>query len=74
MAILGAEYFLRIVPIGTHDWRKFVRPEEIKTILEQNNMSIKFQMGTAYNPLTKQWSWSNSDTVNYVLYAQKVLH
>lgn len=71
LAILGAEYVLNLVPRGTHQWEKFVTPEEIKKLLEENHCSVKFEMGMFFNPLTKNWSWINDKGCNYAVYAQK---
>lgn len=70
-AILGAEYLTNLVPRGTHTWEKFVTPNEIKTTFEQHKVFTKFEMGMCYNPVTRNWSWTNNKDVNYALYAQK---
>ena len=56
-AILGAEYILRWLPIGTHDWNKFIKPEELEKFLSQENFSTHDIRGLKYNPFTKKWDY-----------------
>ncbi len=70
-AIIGAEYVLRWLPIGTHDWNKFLKPEEIKSKITKLNLSIKDVKGLVFNPLTKKWKTSDDVSVNYVIVATK---
>ncbi len=70
-AIVGAEYILRWLPIGTHDWEKFVKPEELENKLSKLNFSTKNIKGLSYNPFLKKWSKSNDLSVNYVITAKK---
>ena len=65
-AIVGAEYVLRWLPIGTHDWEKFVKPEELKEILSKNNMSLKKLDGMHFNILKDEWGISKDLSVNYI--------
>ncbi len=65
-AIVGAEYILRWLPIGTHDWEKFVKPKELKEILSKNNMSLKKLDGMHFNILKDEWSVTNDLSVNYI--------
>ena len=72
MAIVGAEYVLRWLPRGTHDWRRFVRPSELGKALRQAGMEITEMTGVAYNPLTDGWRLASGDLdVNYMLVATK---
>ena len=65
-AIVGAEYVLRWLPIGTHEWEKFVKPEELKKILNKNNLSlIKFD-GMYFNIIKDEWSITKDLSVNYI--------
>ena len=66
-AIIGAEYILRWLPIGTHDWNKFLKPEELENIAKINNFSIKEQVGVKFNLLTKLWKISEDTSVNYII-------
>ena len=65
-AILGAEYILRWLPIGTHDWNKFLTPEELKMITNKNNFSTDEVIGIKFNPLLKKWYKSTDSSVNYI--------
>ena len=70
-AIVGAEYFLRWLPIGTHDWNKFIKPEELEKKLTDLNFSIINMTGLSFNPLFKVWKKTKNLSVNYILVAQK---
>ncbi len=72
MAILGAEYVLRWLPRGTHDWRKFLRPSELTGLLRAQAMQIEDISGVVYNPINERWRLSRRDLdVNYMLFATK---
>jgi 2-polyprenyl-6-hydroxyphenyl methylase/3-demethylubiquinone-9 3-methyltransferase len=72
MAIAGAEYILRWLPIGTHDWQKFLKPSELCEHAKKNGFSINIIQGMVYNPLGGTWSLCNNDfSVNYVALAVK---
>jgi len=66
-AIIGAEYILRWLPIGTHDWNKFIKPEELEKSLNSLNFSTKNIRGLEFNPFLKKWKRSNNLTVNYII-------
>jgi 2-polyprenyl-6-hydroxyphenyl methylase/3-demethylubiquinone-9 3-methyltransferase len=71
-AIIGAEYILRWVPIGTHDWSKFLKPSEIAEVLFKNELSIADIKGCAYNPIaSNQWSLSENLDINYMMMATR---
>jgi 2-polyprenyl-6-hydroxyphenyl methylase / 3-demethylubiquinone-9 3-methyltransferase len=65
-AIVGAEYVLRWLPIGTHEWEKFVRPEDLKNILKKNNLVLKKLDGMHFNIIKDEWSISKDISVNYI--------
>jgi 2-polyprenyl-6-hydroxyphenyl methylase / 3-demethylubiquinone-9 3-methyltransferase len=65
-AILGAEYVLRWLPIGTHEWDKFVTPQELEIIAKQNNFRLNELVGMNYNLIKKEWIKSNDSSVNYI--------
>jgi 2-polyprenyl-6-hydroxyphenyl methylase/3-demethylubiquinone-9 3-methyltransferase len=65
-AIVGAEYVLRWLPIGTHEWEKFVKPEELKSILSKNNLSLKKFDGMHFNIIKDEWSITKDLSVNYI--------
>ncbi|XP_076593110.1 ubiquinone biosynthesis O-methyltransferase, mitochondrial [Chaetodon auriga] len=72
LAIIAAEQLLHIVPRGTHDWQKFISPEELERLLESNGFSVQSVQGMLYNPVSGAWSWANSTAINYALHAVKV--
>ncbi len=65
-AIIGAEYILRWLPIGTHDWNKFVKPENLENICNKNSLVLKRIDGVKFNPLLKKWSLSSDKSINYI--------
>ncbi len=64
--IVGAEYVLRWLPIGTHEWEKFVTPQELISILKKNNLNLEKIDGMKYNLLTDKWKISEDKSVNYI--------
>jgi len=70
-AVVGAEYVLRWLPRGTHDWRKFVRPSELARELRASGVSIADLTGVAYSPLSGDWTLSRDLDVNYMAFAVK---
>ena len=70
-AIVGAEYILRWLPIGTHEWNKFLKPEEIEKKLENLNLKKLNKDGFKYNLITQEWSKTPDCSVNYILVAKK---
>ncbi len=65
-AIIGAEYILRWLPIGTHDWNKFVKPERLEKICNNNSLELKKIDGVKFNPFSDKWKISNDKSVNYI--------
>ena len=65
-AIIGAEYVLRWLPIGTHDWEKFVRPEDLRKILSKNNLILDKLDGMNFNIIKDEWSVSTDTSINYI--------
>ena len=65
-AIVGAEYILKWLPIGTHDWEKFVKPSELISITKKNNLSLKKLDGMNFNILDNSWKVTNDTSVNYI--------
>ena len=65
-AIIGAEYFLRWLPIGNHDWNKFVRPDELIKIAKLNNLKLEKMDGVTFNLLTNEWNLDTDNSVNYI--------
>ena len=70
-AIIGAEYVLKWLPIGTHDWEKFVKPSELIKISEKNNLTLKKLNGMKFNILDNSWKISNDTSVNYIVKLKK---
>ena len=70
-AIVGAEYILRWLPIGTHDWNKFIKPEELEKKLTNLNFSIINLTGLSFNPFFQEWKRTKDLSVNYILVSQK---
>ena len=66
-AIIGAEYILRWLPIGTHDWNKFIKPEELEKMLSDKKFFTKDISGLEYNPILNKWKKSNNLSVNYIV-------
>jgi 2-polyprenyl-6-hydroxyphenyl methylase/3-demethylubiquinone-9 3-methyltransferase len=71
LAVLGAEYVLRWLPVGTHDWKKFVKPEEIEAPLQAAGMTLLDRRGLTYNPLADSWKAGADTDVNYMVFAAK---
>ena len=65
-AIIGAEYILRWLPIGTHDWEKFVKPDELVNLGKKFNLKLKKLSGMEFNPIIDKWHLSNDKSVNYI--------
>ena len=65
-AIIGAEYILKWLPIGTHDWEKFVKPEKLITICKENNLKFEKLSGVKFNLIKNEWNLNNDSSVNYI--------
>jgi len=70
-AIIGAEYILKWLPIGTHDWNKFLRPEELEKKLITLGFSTKDISGLSFNPFLKSWKKTKDLSVNYIIATSK---
>lgn len=66
-AIIGAEYLLRWLPIGTHSWQKFLKPSQINKIAKDNGLELVDLVGFAYNPFKDEWKRSDDVGVNYAM-------
>ncbi len=69
LAKVGAEYVLRWLPIGTHDWRNFLRPSELARLLDRHDIDLRDLRGMSFDLATEQWSMTRDVSVNYVAYA-----
>ena len=70
-AIIGAEYILKWLPIGTHDWEKFVKPDELIKICKKNSLNLKKIDGISFNPILDKWNISKDKSVNYIAKLKK---
>ena len=70
-AIVGAEYILRWLPIGTHDWNKFIKPEELEKKLSSANFNTIDVKGLEFNPLFSKWKKSDNLSVNYIICSKR---
>ena len=66
-AIIGAEYILKWLPIGTHDWEKFIKPNDLINISKKNNLTLKKLDGMKFNILNNSWTLSSDTPVNYIV-------
>ncbi|MDI1364008.1 MAG: bifunctional 2-polyprenyl-6-hydroxyphenol methylase/3-demethylubiquinol 3-O-methyltransferase UbiG [bacterium] len=67
LAKIGAEYVLRWVPAGTHDWKQFLKPEELRAFLAGEPVRMQGPFGVTYNPLNGRWSRSSDSDINYLM-------
>ena len=72
MAIIGAEYVLRLLPKGTHDYAKFITPAELARYTREADLQIDAFKGMGYNPLTKIYSLNEDTSVNYLVACTKL--
>ncbi len=68
---VAAEYVLRWVPAGTHDWNQFLKPDEIRLMLSEEPVAVSGPYGLVYNPLTDRWSESDDAAINYMMVATR---
>ena len=71
-AIIGAEYILRWLPIGTHDWNKFIKPEELEEKLKNKDFLTVEIKGLSFNPILSKWKKSDDLSVNYIICSTKI--
>jgi 2-polyprenyl-6-hydroxyphenyl methylase/3-demethylubiquinone-9 3-methyltransferase len=71
MAIIGAEYLLRLLPKGTHDYGKFIKPSELAGFLREAGLEMVSMTGMSFNPLTDTYSLGKDTDVNYIIAARK---
>jgi len=70
-AIVGAEYLLKLLPKGTHDYSKFIKPSEMESWIRQADLNLQEITGMSYNPLSQSYSLGHDVSVNYLVYCQK---
>ena len=71
LAKIFGEYILNWIPIGTHEFEKFIKPVEIIDVLENKNLKIKDTKGLEFNPISNQWLLTNNTNVNYFIVGKK---
>jgi 2-polyprenyl-6-hydroxyphenyl methylase/3-demethylubiquinone-9 3-methyltransferase len=71
LAIVGAEYVLGWLPRGTHQWEKFVTPDELAEAIEDGGLEVADRRGAVYNPLTDRWTLARDTAVNYMISAER---
>ena len=71
-AVIGAEYLLNLLPRGTHDYEKFIKPSELAAWARSSGLEVQAPVGMSYNPLTKRYWLSHDVTVNYLLHTIKL--
>jgi 2-polyprenyl-6-hydroxyphenyl methylase/3-demethylubiquinone-9 3-methyltransferase len=72
-AVLGAEYLLNLLPKGTHDYAKFIKPSELSGYARQADLNVSAMRGMSYNPIAQQYSMVDDVSVNYMLHTTKPL-
>ncbi|WP_245622429.1 bifunctional 2-polyprenyl-6-hydroxyphenol methylase/3-demethylubiquinol 3-O-methyltransferase UbiG [Devosia epidermidihirudinis] len=70
-AVMAAEHVLRWLPVGTHDWNKFLTPDEIKTLLTRNGLVVTGETGVVFHPLADEWRPSRDMGINYMIMAKR---
>ncbi|MFD2647502.1 bifunctional 2-polyprenyl-6-hydroxyphenol methylase/3-demethylubiquinol 3-O-methyltransferase UbiG [Devosia albogilva] len=71
LAVFAAERVLRWLPVGTHDWNKFLTPEEIRTLITRNGLRVTDETGVVYHPLADEWRRSGDMGINYMIMAER---
>ncbi|KRW82808.1 bifunctional 2-polyprenyl-6-hydroxyphenol methylase/3-demethylubiquinol 3-O-methyltransferase UbiG [Marinobacter sp. P4B1] len=71
-AIVGAEYVLNMLPKGTHEWKKFIRPSEMSDYLRHAGLDVRELTGMTYNPITKSYKLGRDVDVNYLMHARDI--
>jgi 2-polyprenyl-6-hydroxyphenyl methylase/3-demethylubiquinone-9 3-methyltransferase len=70
-AIVGAEYVLKLLPAGTHEYEKFIKPSELEEWARHAGLELQTSIGMHYNPLTREYSLGPNLDVNYLMYFQR---
>ena len=70
-AVVGAEYVLKMLPRGTHDYAKFIKPSELAGYVRNSDLTLKHQIGMSYNPITKHYWLDNDVSVNFMMHTVK---
>lgn len=70
-AVIGAEYVLNLLPRGTHDYAKFIKPSELAGFMRKADLALQHQIGMSYNPITKNYCLSSDTSVNFMMHTIK---
>jgi 2-polyprenyl-6-hydroxyphenyl methylase/3-demethylubiquinone-9 3-methyltransferase len=70
LAVIGAEYILKLLPRGTHDYDKFIKPSELARWLREAGFDVQDMAGLSYNPLTEVYALTQDTAVNYLVHAK----
>ena len=71
LAVFAAERVLRWLPVGTHDWNKFLTPDEIRALLRRNGLQVTGETGVVYHPLADEWRQSSDMGINYMIMSKR---
>ncbi len=71
LAVVGAEYLLRLLPRGTHDYARFIRPAELDAWMRRNGLNLRHMAGLGYNPLSRRYYLGDDVSVNYLVHGVK---
>ena len=71
LAVIAAERILRWLPVGTHDWNKFLTPEEIRALITRNGLKVTAETGVVFHPLADEWRKSSDMAINYMVLAER---
>ncbi len=72
LAIIGAEYVLKMLPAGTHEYRKFIKPSELSAVARENSLEVHDITGMTYNPVTRHYRLGRDIDVNYLMHCQAI--
>ena len=71
LAVFGAEYVLGWLPKGTHDWKKFLTPDEIRSLITRNGLKVTGEKGVVFHPIADEWRLSSDMGINYMVLAER---
>ena len=71
LAVVGAEYVLGWLPKGTHDWKKFLTPDEIRSLITRNGLKVTGEKGVVFHPIADEWCLSSDMGINYMVLAER---
>ena len=71
LAVVGAEYVLGWLPKGTHDWKKFLTPDEVRSLITRNGLKVTGEKGVVFHPIADEWRLSSDMGINYMVLAER---